>query len=162
MSDRRGLGKEWLRLGGADAARAERELLQRGAWSKQDTPIKDLEDGAFRLRSVSFGLAVGPQTTEASNDRVKLEGYNVLRGASVRGRQLALEDARIYLTDSSGLEHTLATGEINHAHHLTWDGPAYWLQGTWYVDASQTVGLVTVNPSILTVLVQRIQRGQAP
>jgi len=156
-----GLGLESLRLGGADAMRAEKDLQMRGGRSKADTPLKDLEDGAFRLRSVNYGFLGGQErNTEANADRIKLEGYNILRGASVRthGDCIVPEDVQIYITDTQGYELVLVCDEVNYTHSPTWTGEL-WLQGTWYVDARQWVNLADTDGSWLTVMTQRIQRG---
>ena len=155
-----GLGLESLRLGGADAMRAENDLQMRGARSKADAPLKDLEDGAYRLNSVNYGFVAGLKNTEANTDRIKLEGYNVLRAVSVRSTSTVLipERCQVYLTDNQGFELNILGGEVYYTQPQSWTGEIF-LQGTWYVDARQWVNLATDHGNWLTVMSQRIMRG---
>lgn len=158
-----GLNKEWLRLGDASARKAERELQMRGARSKVDAPIKDLEDGAFGFQAVNFGFLAyddvsDPQTTEGSADRIMLRGYNVLRGVDVSTSEAAPQLCYIYLTDSRGVSMGVVSGEASLGHPLSWSGEK-WLQGDYYVDAWIAPPADTAEGSWLHVLAQRIQRG---
>src|SRR4030042_1444720 len=155
----RNIQEEWLRLGGSDAERAERELLQRGPRSKPDTPIKDLEDGALVIRRLSFGYDEGWQSTEADANRVKLMGYHVLRSASVRCPQDTPEPCQIYMQNEDQTNAvTLEMGEADAYPYLTMKHEL-WLQGTWYLDARQMIGFDRASGSTFDVVAQRIQRG---
>ena len=162
-----GLGLESLRLGGADALRAEKDLQMRGGRSKADTPLKDLEDGLLGIRKVNFAAQVigggdqGWVDTEAAAGRIKVEGYHVLRSASIVPVQNHYEYCQIYLSNGTD-ELVLASGEACAFDHLNWSGEV-WLQGTWYIDARQLIGFDRedeyADGQWLYAGVQRMQRG---
>ena len=156
----RNIQEEWLRLGGSDAERAERELVQQGARAKPDTPLKDLEDGAPQMFRCSFGFNRGTQYTEASAQRVKLEGYWVLRAASLRAASFTNPLlGRIYLMQPEATRSvTLDSGEFSLWKRLSWDGEL-WTQGTWYVDALVYCPYDVANGCTLDVVAQRMLRG---
>ena len=137
--------------------------MMRGSRAKQDTPIKDLEDGVFGLQEVNFGFNAyddvsDPQTTEDSPVRITLRGYNVLRGAEVSTAEAAPQICYIYLTDSRGVSMGVCSGEVSLGHPLVWSGE-WWLQGDYFVDAWIAPPANTAAGSLLHVMSQRIQRG---
>ena len=157
-----GLREEWLRLGGADAAKAERDLQMAGPRSKKDSPLKDLEDGAFTMARINLGFDAGAPSTQAMAGRITLEGYNVLRAASFRASNPEPVLGRIYLMQPDASKSvTLASGEFSLWDRLEWTGEL-WLQGTWYVDAMVYIGYAYDNGCSLDVLSQKMQRGMEP